>query len=77
MAALDGDYGGVLFQHRSALLFPAFGFHGVEARRIGTPEPLSDGLVEDLQRGGTPPAARLAFLASRLPAFAESGDHEN
>jgi len=54
-----------------------FARHDVEARRIGTPEPLSDGLVEDLQRGGTPPAARLAFLASRLPAFAESGDHEN
>lgn len=43
--------------------------HDVEARRIGTPEPLSDGLIGALRREGTPPSARLAFLAARLPAF--------
>jgi len=45
-----------------------------EARQLGTPEPLSDGLIRDLRREGTTAAARLAFLASRLPAFSEADD---
>jgi L-fuculose-phosphate aldolase len=40
-----------------------------EARRVGKPAPLSEGLVHDLRREGTTATARLAFLASRLPGF--------